>query len=100
MRSSSCSQFWESSAHVSVKASAFYALGQKKGPYLDIGPMIRRLLDAYGPERVMWASDNPYQVEPPHTYAASIELIRDHLKLSDSDKEWILRKTAEKVFFS
>jgi predicted TIM-barrel fold metal-dependent hydrolase len=63
--------------------------------------MIRRVLDAFGPERCMWASDAPYQVQPPHTYAASIKLIRDHFTgLSQGDREWLLRKTAERVFFA
>jgi predicted TIM-barrel fold metal-dependent hydrolase len=63
--------------------------------------MIRRVLDAFGPERCMWASDAPYQIEPPNSYAASIELIRDRLDgVSAGDKEWLLRKTAEKVFFA
>lgn len=85
----------------SVKVSAYYALGKKKAPYVDLGPMIRQLLDAYGPERLMWASDCPYQVDPGHNYADSIDLIKDRLEfLSDGDKQWLLRKTAEKVFFS
>jgi predicted TIM-barrel fold metal-dependent hydrolase len=86
---------------VSVKLSAFYALGKKQPPYEDLLPMVRRVLDAFGPERCMWASDAPYQVEPPHTYQVSIELIRDRLDgLSAGDKEWLLRKTAERVFFT
>ena len=86
--------------HTAVKVSAFYALGEKRAPYSDLGPMIRRLLDAYGPERLMWASDCPYQVDPGHNYRDSIELIRDRLDfLSAGDKEWLLRKTAERVFF-
>ncbi|MBO35691.1 MAG: amidohydrolase, partial [Verrucomicrobiales bacterium] len=57
-------------------------------------------LDAYGPSRLMWASDCPYQLTAPNTYAASISLIRDRLEtLSTSDKEFLLRKTAEKVYF-
>ncbi len=84
-----------------VKASAFYAFGRKKAPYLDLGSMIRRLRDAYGAERLMWATDCPYQIQKRHTYSGSVELIRDKLDfLSVSDKEWILRKTAEKVFFA
>jgi len=87
--------------HTSVKVSAFYALGAKQAPYTDLGPMIRRLLDAYGPERLMWATDCPYQVDPGHNYRDSIELIRERLEfLSAGDKEWLLRKTAERVFFS
>ncbi|MEZ5943584.1 MAG: amidohydrolase family protein [Planctomycetaceae bacterium] len=86
--------------HVHVKVSAYYALGKKKPPYLDLLPMIRRVVDAFGPERTMWASDAPYQVVDGHSYKASVELIRDHADfLSASDKEWLFRKTAEKVFF-
>jgi predicted TIM-barrel fold metal-dependent hydrolase len=86
---------------VHVKTSAFYALGQKKAPYTDLGPMIRRLRDAYGASRLMWATDCPYQVGEGHTYADSIALIRDRLDfLSPTDKNWMLRGTAEKLFFS
>jgi predicted TIM-barrel fold metal-dependent hydrolase len=84
-----------------VKLSAFYALGAKKSPYDDLIPTIRRLLDAFGPERLMWATDCPYQVQEGHTYADSIGLIRGRLDgLSDSDRDWLLRRTAERVFFS
>lgn len=84
-----------------VKLSAYYALGKKKPPYEDLAPMIRKVLDAFGPERCMWASDAPYQVQGEHSYAASIALIRDRLDfLSAGDKDWLLRKTAEKVYFT
>ncbi len=86
--------------HVTVKISAYYALGKKRMPYTDLAPMIRRLLEAYGRERLMWATDCPYQVQEGHTYTASIELVRDRLDfLTDDDRQWLLRKTAEKVFF-
>ena len=86
---------------VHVKTSAFYALGKKKAPYDDLVPMIRRLVDAYGPGRLMWATDCPYQVQENYTYRDSIALIRDRIDfLSDSDKEQILRGTAERVYFS
>lgn len=88
-------------ANVYVKTSAFYALGSKKAPYTDLGDMIRKLRDTFGASRLMWASDCPYQVQGEHTYAASIELVRDRLDfLSEDDKQWMLRKTAERVFFS
>jgi predicted TIM-barrel fold metal-dependent hydrolase len=61
--------------------------------------MIRRLLDAYGPERLMWASDCPFQVDN-EKYSDSISLVRDRLDfLSAGDKDWMLRKTAEQTFF-
>jgi len=83
-----------------VKTSAFYALGKKRPPYTDLGPMIRECRDAYGAQRLMWASDCPFQVGPGHNYPDSIALIRGRLDfLSASDRAWMLRKTAERVFF-
>jgi predicted TIM-barrel fold metal-dependent hydrolase len=87
--------------HTHVKTSAFYALGKKQAPYTDMAPLIRSLRDSFGAERLMWASDCPFQVQDGHTYANSIALVRDRLDfLSAEDKDWMLRKTAEKVFFS
>jgi len=86
---------------VYVKVSAFYALGAKKAPYTDLAPMIGRLKEAYGRERLMWASDCPFQVENGHTYRDSIELVRSRLDfLTASDRDWLLKGTAERVFFS
>jgi predicted TIM-barrel fold metal-dependent hydrolase len=86
---------------VHVKVSAFYALGKKAAPYLDLAPMIRRVLDAYGPERLMWGSDSPFQVQGDHAYAPSVELIRNRLDfLSAGDRRSLLRGTAERLFFS
>ncbi|WP_442511163.1 amidohydrolase family protein [Novipirellula sp. SH528] len=84
-----------------VKTSAFYALGKKQPPYVDLIPMIKQVTEHFGPERLMWASDCPFQVEDGHTYDASIALIRDRIDfLSASDKQWLLKGTAEKVFFA
>ena len=84
-----------------VKLSAFYALGRKRYPYTDLLPMVRRLIAAYGPQRLMWASDSPFQVQNGHAYEGSVELIRDRLDgISAGDRAWLLTKTAERVFFS
>lgn len=86
--------------HTGVKISAFYALGQKKPPHLELIPMIRRLYDTFGPQRLMWASDSPYQLQGENNYKASISLVRDKLDfLSAEDRQWLLCKTAERVFF-
>jgi predicted TIM-barrel fold metal-dependent hydrolase len=86
--------------NVHVKVSAFYALGKKQYPYSDLTPLIKSVYDAYGPRRLMWASDSPFQVQPPYTYAGSIELVRDRLPfLSPDDRNWLLRNSAEAVFF-
>jgi predicted TIM-barrel fold metal-dependent hydrolase len=85
--------------HTYVKVSAFYALGKKKPPYLDLAPLIKRVYDAFGPQRLMWATDCPFQ-SAQDGYKTSIDLVRHGLDfLSDADREWLLRKTAEKVYF-
>lgn len=87
--------------HTYVKVSAFYALGKKKPPHDELAPMIRKLLDSFGPKRLMWASDAPYQVQGVNTYKDSIALVRDRLDfLSKTDREWLLAKTAESVYFA
>lgn len=84
-----------------VKLSAYYALGRRTPPYDDMHPLIKELLKAYGPERLMYGSDCPYQLAPGHSYKGSIAVIRDRLDgLSEGDREWLLRRTAERVFFS
>jgi predicted TIM-barrel fold metal-dependent hydrolase len=86
---------------VMIKVGAFYALGQKQPPYTDLAPLIKKVVTAFGPRRCMWESDCPFQVQGEHTYQASVDLVLRGLDfLSDDDKEWILRKTAESFFFA
>ncbi|MCG3195894.1 MAG: hypothetical protein GHCLOJNM_00363 [bacterium] len=84
---------------VFLKVGAFYALGERTPPYLDLLPLIRRMVEAFTPSRCLWESDCPFQVTN-HSYEDSIALIRDHADfLSASDKDRILRGTAESLFF-
>ena len=86
--------------NVCIKVSAFYALGLGGPPHDDLAPLIERVVDAFGSERIMWGSDSPYHVQY-ETYEDSIKLVRDKLNfLSEADQENILCKTAERVFFS
>ena len=87
---------------VTLKVSGFYALGKKQPPYLDLDlvAVIREVFEAFGPQRLMWGSDSPYEIVH-GGYQQSLDLIQNGLDfLSAADKEWILRKTAERVFFS
>lgn len=87
--------------NVLVKISAYYALGKKKPPYADLLPMIKRCIDAFGCERLMWGSDCPYQLGGGHSYKASLDLVVKGVDfVSDGDREWLLRRTAERVFFA
>jgi predicted TIM-barrel fold metal-dependent hydrolase len=67
---------------------------------LELSNLIRRVYDSFGPKRLLWGSDCPFQIlnEP---YEESIAVIRDRLSFfSAADREWILRRTAEELFFS
>ena len=45
---------------VHVMLSGQYALSAEDAPYSDLDPVIHRLADAYGAERMLWASDHPW----------------------------------------
>jgi len=86
--------------NVKVKVSAFYLMGEATPPYHDLAPFIQQVYEAFGPQRLMWATDCPYQVVPGHTYRDSIDLIQSGFEfLSDEDRDWLLRRTAEQIFF-
>jgi predicted TIM-barrel fold metal-dependent hydrolase len=83
-----------------VKVSAFYALGSGRAPYDDLAPLIRRVWETFGAERMAWATDCPYQVQR-ETYADSLALIREGLPfLTDADRAAILGGTAQRLFFA
>jgi len=84
--------------NTNIKISRLHSLGDGP-PHEDIMPMIKRVIDAFGPERCMWGSDSPYQVVK-YTMEDSISVVRDKLGLSDSDRDQILRGTAERLFWN
>ncbi|MBU6277249.1 MAG: amidohydrolase family protein [Planctomycetes bacterium] len=85
---------------VHVKVSAFYALGAKRPPYDDLALLVRRLRDAYGAERLMWATDCPYQLADGQGYGPSVALVRDRLDfLSAAERAAMLGGTAARLFF-
>ena len=86
--------------NVYVKVSGFYKFADKRAPYSDLVPMVRRMIDAFTPQRLMWASDCPYQLNNGNNHADAVALIRDELDdVSTADRNAILRDTAAKVFF-
>lgn len=86
--------------NVHVKLSAFSSLGAREAPYRDLAPLIRRVLEAFGAERLMWGTDGPWQMMGGHTYRGSIDLIRSGLDfVTEEDRRWLLGRTAERVFF-
>jgi predicted TIM-barrel fold metal-dependent hydrolase len=59
--------------NVHVMLSGQYALSTEEPPYRDLDPVIRRLADAYGADRLLWASDHPWIDDVPG-YATMLSL--------------------------
>jgi predicted TIM-barrel fold metal-dependent hydrolase len=71
-------------------------LSQQGYPFVDVLPYLRRALDAFGHERVMWASDHT-QSKTHHSWAEALFYLRDSDQLSETEKEWILGRTVRTI---
>jgi predicted TIM-barrel fold metal-dependent hydrolase len=81
-----------------VKISHTWSISKQPYPWPDAQQYVKRLYDAYGPQRLMWATDWPI-VESHSTYARALSVVRDEMKfLNADDKQWILSKTIERVW--
>ncbi len=65
-------------------------------PFEAVRPHLRRLIEAYGVERLMWASDAT--IMPHWPWADLLNYLRLDTELSDDEKVWLLGGTARKVF--
>jgi predicted TIM-barrel fold metal-dependent hydrolase len=45
--------------------SGQYAMSREAPPYRDLDPIVHRLADAFGPRRMLWASDHPWTRDVP-----------------------------------
>ncbi len=62
-------------------------------PYRDVIPYLVRALDVFGPRRIMWASDwSEHKVQ--QSWAQSFWWLLDSDALSETDKQWVLGRTA------
>jgi L-fuconolactonase len=66
-------------------------------PWLDVLDYLRKFLDAFGVERIMWAGD-PTHADGHHTWAESLFSIRDTDILSAGEKHLVLGGNARRVF--
>jgi predicted TIM-barrel fold metal-dependent hydrolase len=82
--------------NVYVKLSAAPVYSQQSYPFHDLDGYIRRLVDAFGPQRCMWGTDLSHALEKA-TYRQCVTHFTEELKfLSEQDKEWIMgRSVAE-----
>ena len=86
-------------ARTFVKVSHAWSLSKQKYPWLDAQNLVRRLHSAFGPMRLMWATDWPIIENSGATYAQALTLVRDDMAfLNDHDKQWMLSKTISQVW--
>jgi L-fuconolactonase len=93
--------------NVAVKMCGLPALSRQPFPFLDVVPELRSIVDAFGADRLMWASDigrfygriglhpmvipgTQEQYVGKHTYAESMNFFRYCDQLTDHEKEAIL----------
>jgi len=77
--------------------SGHYAFSRVDYPYSDLLDVSERLLEAFGPTRLMWASDWPWIKEQPG-YSELIELVRYQLpRLDEFERELVLGGNAERI---
>jgi L-fuconolactonase len=69
-------------------------------PFTDTYPLLRAVVDAYGPERCVWGSDFPCELWTPKAdYARHLELFSGALGLSATALETILSITPGRLWF-
>lgn len=83
--------------NVAVLFSGHYAFSDEDYPYLDLTSTSERLLDAFGPHRMLWASDWPWiKVNP--GYLPLWDLVQIHLPgLSESEMSQIMGGNAIRI---
>jgi predicted TIM-barrel fold metal-dependent hydrolase len=82
--------------NVAVKWGHAPRLSRERFPYRDLIAELARVIDAFGVNRLMWASDYTVTTDN-HTYGESLFCIRCSERLSDTDKEWLLGRSAREV---
>jgi L-fuconolactonase len=83
--------------NVSVVLSGAYGFSHEEYPYPDVAEVVRRVADAFGTQRLMWASDFPWIVERPG-YRACLELIDHHLPgLSPAERAAVLGDNIRRI---
>jgi predicted TIM-barrel fold metal-dependent hydrolase len=84
--------------NVAIKLShAQMVFGVNDYPYRPLRTLIRRAIQAFGANRLIWASDKNV-VRPPQTWSNLLHYLKDDPELSLEEKEWILGRSARRIF--
>jgi L-fuconolactonase len=95
-------------ANVQVKFSGAPALSREPYPHHDVWPYLHQVINAFGPERLMWGSDFTRLRWVPvvgglaprdqwRFYSDSVNYLRDTTEIGPRDKELIFAGTIRRV---
>lgn len=73
------------------------SLSRQRFPFTDIWPAVHRILDAYGPDRVMWGSDYT-RCAGLHSYWDGTHYLREVPGLSEEDLTGVYGATLRRVY--
>jgi L-fuconolactonase len=83
--------------NVSLKWSHAQGMfGVREYPFTDLFPILRRAVDTFGVERIMWASDMGGN-QTGETWAELLFYLRDCAGFTESEREWLLGKTVRTI---
>ena len=68
-------------------------LSHEAYPFRDVMPYLRRAMEAFGPQRILWASDHT-ESKVHHSWAQALYYLLDSSELTEVDKEWIMGRSA------
>jgi L-fuconolactonase len=84
--------------NVFVKISHTWSISKQQYPWLDAQEFVKRLHQAFGPQRLMWATDWPI-IDGFSQYPKALTVVRDDMRfLNGEDRHWMLSKTIERVW--
>ena len=84
--------------NVFVKISHTWSISKQPYPWLDAQGYVKRLYQAFGPQRLMWATDWPI-IEDRSTYFRALSVVRDEMHfLNAEDLRWMLCNTVARVW--
>ena len=86
-------------SNVALKWSHAPSLFSEEGyPFRDVLPLLRRAIDAFGVERIAWASDYTVAHEQHgEAWAHSLYYLLDSDALTQAEKEWILGRSVRQL---
>jgi len=79
---------------VYVKISHTWNISRQSYPWKDTHDLVKRVYEAFGAKRIMWATDWPVCLNNT-VYSRTLSVVRDEMGfITLEDLEWILGKTA------